>query len=146
MGLALGYEDLNDHDQLRRDPVLALLSGKLEGRRRNCGPLSGKSTLNRLEHAPPTGEPGRYHRIEHDPDALQAVLLRHVHRLLGGQAAAASGAGHRLDRRRGPWPLGGCGFWTMPITDSDSSRSPIPTDADHGFRMSELAELFGPDR
>ena len=32
MGLALGYEDLNDHDELRHDPVLALLSGKLESR------------------------------------------------------------------------------------------------------------------
>ena len=75
MGIALGYEDLNDHDRLRHDPVLALLSGKLEGRRKDCAPLAGKSTLNRLEQAPPRGEPGRYHRIGHDPDALQAVLL-----------------------------------------------------------------------
>jgi len=75
MGIALGYEDLNDHDELRHDPLLALFSGKLEGRRRNCAALAGKSTLNRLEHAPPAGAPGRYHRIEHDADALQAVLL-----------------------------------------------------------------------
>ena len=75
MGIALGYEDLNDHDQLRHDPVLALLSGKLEGHRKDCAPLAGKSTLNRLEQAPHGGEPGRYHRIGHDPDALQAVLL-----------------------------------------------------------------------
>ena len=75
MGITLGYEDLNDHDQLRHDPVLALLSGKLEGHRKDCAPLAGKSTLNRLEHAPPSGEPGRYHRIGHDADALQAVLL-----------------------------------------------------------------------
>ena len=75
MGIALGYEDLNDHDQLRHEPVLALLSGKLEGHRKDCAPLAGKSTLNRLEQAPPRGEPGRYHRIGHDPDALQAVLL-----------------------------------------------------------------------
>ena len=75
MGITLGYEDLNDHDQLRHDPVLALLSGKLEGHRKDCAPLAGKSTLNRLEHAPPRGEPGRYHRIGHDADALQAVLL-----------------------------------------------------------------------
>ena len=61
MGITLGYEDLNDHDQLRHDPVLALLSGKLEGHRKDCAPLAGKSTLNRLEHAPPSGEPGRYH-------------------------------------------------------------------------------------
>ena len=75
MGLALGYEDLNDHDELRHDPVLALLSGKLEARRKDCAPLAGKSTLNRLEHAPPNDAPGRYHRIGHDADALQAVLL-----------------------------------------------------------------------
>ena len=43
--------------------------------RKDCAPLAGKSTLNRLEHAPPSGEPGRYHRIGHDADALQAVLL-----------------------------------------------------------------------
>ena len=67
MGITLGYEDLNDHDQLRHDPVLALLSGKLEGNRKDCAPLAGKSTLNRLEHAPPSGEPGRYHRIGASP-------------------------------------------------------------------------------
>jgi hypothetical protein len=49
MGIALGYEDLIDHDQLRCDPVLATLVGKLEARRRGCTPLAGKSTLNRLE-------------------------------------------------------------------------------------------------
>ncbi len=51
-GLALGYEDLVDHDELRHDPVLAALAGKLEARRKDCAPLAGKSTLNRLEHAP----------------------------------------------------------------------------------------------
>ena len=50
--IALGYEDLVDHDELRFDPVLATLSGKLEARRADCAPLAGKSTLNRLEHAP----------------------------------------------------------------------------------------------
>jgi len=45
-GLALGYEDLNDHDQLREDPLLAVLSGK---RRVGEQALAGKSTLNRLE-------------------------------------------------------------------------------------------------
>src|SRR3954463_804641 len=48
VGIALGYEDLNDHDQLRHDPVLATLAGKLSGTRENCAPLAGKSTLNRL--------------------------------------------------------------------------------------------------
>ena len=51
-GIALGYEDLIDHDELRHDPVLATLAGKLEARRADCAPLAGKSTLNRLEHAP----------------------------------------------------------------------------------------------
>ena len=75
VGLALGYEDLNDHDELRHDPVLALLADKLAGKRKDCAPLAGKSTLNRLEHAPPKGRPSRYHRIEHDPEALQDLLL-----------------------------------------------------------------------
>jgi hypothetical protein len=51
-GIALGYEDLNDHDALRHDPVLGLLSGKFEACRSDCAILAGKSTLNRLEHAP----------------------------------------------------------------------------------------------
>jgi len=50
-GLALGYEDLNDHEQLRSDPLLGLLSGK----RDLDEPLAGKSTLNRLEYAEPAG-------------------------------------------------------------------------------------------
>lgn len=41
-GIALGYEDLVDHDQLRHDPVMALLAGKLQARRRDCAPLAGK--------------------------------------------------------------------------------------------------------
>ena len=73
-GLALGYEDLSDHDSLRHDPLLALLSGKLRGGRGRCAALAGKSTLNRLEHAPGNGGPGRYHRITHDPEALQVLL------------------------------------------------------------------------
>ena len=47
-GLALGYEDLNDHEQLRHDPLLALLAGKREVEE----PLAGKSTLNRMELTP----------------------------------------------------------------------------------------------
>ena len=69
VAIALGYEDLNDHDQLRRDPVLATLAGKLTARRKGCEPLAGKSTLNRLEHAPETREGSRYHKISHDPAA-----------------------------------------------------------------------------
>jgi Transposase DDE domain group 1 len=47
-GIALGYEDLVEHDQLRHDPTLAVLAGKLSARRKDCAPLAGKSTLNRL--------------------------------------------------------------------------------------------------
>jgi hypothetical protein len=59
-GIALGYEDLNDHDELRHDPVLGLLSTTLGPRARNVAPLAGKSTLNRLEHVP--GSPRRRRR------------------------------------------------------------------------------------
>ena len=75
VAIALGYEDLNDHDQLRRDPVLATLAGKLQARRKGCQPLAGKSTLNRLEHAPDTRSGSRYHRIAHDPGAFEALFV-----------------------------------------------------------------------
>ena len=57
--LALGYEDLVDHDQLRHDPTMAVLAGKRSARRKDCAPLAGKSTLNRLELGGP--ELTRYH-------------------------------------------------------------------------------------
>jgi hypothetical protein len=72
-GIALGYEDLVDHDELRHDPVLATLVGKLEARRADCAPLAGKSTLNRLEHAP--SAPSRYHKIGHDPRAIEGLFV-----------------------------------------------------------------------
>jgi hypothetical protein len=73
-GIALGYEDLVDHDELRHDPVLATLVGKLEARRKDCAPLAGKSTLNRLEHAPVSAL-DRYHRIGHDPRAIEQLFV-----------------------------------------------------------------------
>jgi DDE family transposase len=72
-GIALGYEDVVDHDQLRFDPVFATLAGKLTARRKNCAPLAGKSTLNRLEHAPLA--PSRYHKIGHDPVAIEGLFI-----------------------------------------------------------------------
>jgi hypothetical protein len=72
-GIALGYEDLNDHDDLRRDPVLGPVLGQLEARRTGCAPLAGKSTLNRLEHAPVDGD--RYRKIAHDPDAIEHLFV-----------------------------------------------------------------------
>jgi hypothetical protein len=82
-GLALGYEDLNDHDQLQRDPLLALLSGKrdLEGaaRRREQDrgkPGAGKSTLNRLELTGKRVAPGeRYKKIVMNEGAIDTLLV-----------------------------------------------------------------------
>jgi len=67
IGLALGYEDLNDHEQLRHDPLMAVLSGK----RALDAPLAGKSTLNRLELP---GGAKRYHKIDYDPEKIDALL------------------------------------------------------------------------
>jgi len=72
--LALGYEDLLDHDTLRHDPVLAAAMGKLAARRADCAPLAGKSTLNRLEHAP-GGAPTRYHKIGHDAGLIERLFV-----------------------------------------------------------------------
>lgn len=72
-GIALGYEDLADHDEMRRDPVLGPVLGRLEGRRPGCAALAGKSTLNRLEHAPDAG--GRYHRIGYDAEAIENLFV-----------------------------------------------------------------------
>ena len=70
-GLALGYEDLGDHDQLREDPLLAVLSGKA---RVGAEPLAGKSTLNRLELGGET--PSRYKKIRYRPEALDDLLIQ----------------------------------------------------------------------
>jgi DDE family transposase len=72
-GIALGYEDLNDHDELRHDPVLAVLAGKVSARRADCAPVAGKSTLNRLELSRP--EPTRYHKIACDEAAIEALAV-----------------------------------------------------------------------
>ncbi len=73
VGIALGYEDLIDHDELRHDPVMAVLAGKLAATRSDCAPLAGKSTLNRLELS--RTEPTRYAKIAADADAIEALLV-----------------------------------------------------------------------
>lgn len=82
-GIALGYEDLNDHDDLRGDALLATLVGKADPtgdqrpRDRDKGyPLAGKSTLNRLELAP-AGAPyrHRYHKIVCDPEKVDRFFV-----------------------------------------------------------------------
>lgn len=68
-GLALGYEDLNDHEQLRQDPVLRVLAGKPD----MDEALAGKSTLNRLELS--DGTPDRYKKITYWKDAIDSLLV-----------------------------------------------------------------------
>jgi len=66
-GLALGYEDLCDHEQLRTDPLFAVLAGKPD----LDAPLAGKSTLNRLELV---GQSQRYHKIGYSAEAIDQLL------------------------------------------------------------------------
>ena len=68
-GLALGYEDINDHEQLRRDPVFGILAG----RTKQDEPLAGKSTLNRMELG--TGINGRYKKITYWKEAIDELLV-----------------------------------------------------------------------
>jgi hypothetical protein len=71
-GLALGYEDLNDHDQLRHDPLMNVLSGKRE----LSTALASKSTLCRLESTPDSGaEQQRYKKVRYDPQAIDRLLV-----------------------------------------------------------------------
>lgn len=83
LGLALGYEDINDHEQLRADPLLAAVagvvdpSGRSRRRQRDRGkPLAGKSTLNRFEHgAVSRAAVDRYKRIEVRQEAIEDLLI-----------------------------------------------------------------------
>ena len=86
-GLALGYDDLNDHDDLCRDPVLALLAGKrdVEGQQRRRAEdrgkaLAGKSTLNRLElSGQSVSEEERYKKIAFDPEGADRLQIGRAH-------------------------------------------------------------------
>jgi hypothetical protein len=69
-GLALGYEDLNDHEQLRTDPVFGILAGKQD----LAEPLAGKSTLNRMELG--TGIHDRYKKITFWKEAVDELLVK----------------------------------------------------------------------
>jgi Transposase DDE domain group 1 len=64
---------LNDNDELRHGPVMAVLAGKLTARRQDCAPIAGKSTLNRLERSLP--KPSRYLKIHHDPEAIERSFV-----------------------------------------------------------------------
>ena len=82
-GLVLGHEDLNDHDELRKDPLLATVVGKVDAtganraRERDQGAaLAGRSTLNRLEHSlQAEAAESRYHRITADGDAIERFFV-----------------------------------------------------------------------
>jgi Transposase DDE domain group 1 len=74
-GIALGYEDLNDHESLRHDAVFGALLGKLAAKRRSdCAALAGKSTLNRLELHECAGS-SRYHKIRPETEAIEGVWV-----------------------------------------------------------------------
>jgi len=72
-GIALGYEDLVDHDELRHDPTMAVLAGKLSARRKDCAPVAGKSTLNRLELGGP--ELTRYRKIAWEGAKIETLFV-----------------------------------------------------------------------
>lgn len=81
-GIALGYEDINDHERLRFDPLLAASCGRSDvlGEKRHCEadkgrPLAGKSTLNRLELGT-EGTGGHYRKIQCDPEKIEALLIK----------------------------------------------------------------------
>lgn len=101
--LALGYEDLNDHDTLRLDPLLAVAAGKVDplglDRLQDKGhALAAPSTLNRLELS--NNKITRYHKISHDPVQIEQTLLRLAVRSLPKRAAQIvldlDGMGHLL--------------------------------------------------
>ncbi len=100
---ALGYEDLNDHEQLRADPLLATACGKNDplgtDRRFHPGPaLAAPATLNRLELS--NHKNTRCHKLPHDPQKIEALLLELGTRCLPKHAAEIvvdlDAMGHRL--------------------------------------------------
>jgi hypothetical protein len=77
-GLVQGYEDLNDHEQLRYDTMFGVAVGKLESEHPRCAPLAGKSTLNRLEqalHAEADLSKQRYIKLNLMPERINKLLV-----------------------------------------------------------------------
>ena len=120
-GIALGYEDIVDHDLLRHDPILGVLGGTLTRKRSNCAALAGKSTLNRLEHAAKVGT-DPYHKITHDPSAIERLFVTQMMEAHGADGPAESGlaSGKTGHPERG---------WNEPprqlIIDLDATHDPI---------------------
>lgn len=73
-GMALAYEDVNDHEQLRSDPLLGAALGKLTAQRSDCEALAGKSTLNRLERFAAEGIT-RYQKIRPEGAAIERLMV-----------------------------------------------------------------------
>jgi hypothetical protein len=102
-GLALGYQDLNDHDTLRLDPLLATRVGNTDPSgqdRLRCQdkgkPLAGKSTLKRLQLTPPDANAdSRYHKIVADPQAISDSWSR-TRRVVGKAEYVPRGPNPRL--------------------------------------------------
>ena len=89
-GVALGYEDLNDPDRLRLDPLLAVACNKRDplgvDRLHQKGvALAGASTLNRLELS--NNKATRYHKLRHAPEKIQSCLLERGVRCLPRHAS-----------------------------------------------------------
>lgn len=77
-GLVQGYEDLNDHEDLRHDRLFGVVLGQLESQHPRCAPLAGKSTLNRLEqamHVTSDLSDSRYVKMSLNPSAVEALLV-----------------------------------------------------------------------
>jgi hypothetical protein len=77
-GLVQGYEDLNDHDLLRHDPMFGIAVGKLASGPERCAPLAGKSTLKRLEkamHGAIDVSEERYVKVCVQPQAMASLLV-----------------------------------------------------------------------
>jgi hypothetical protein len=77
-GLVQGYEDLNDHDELRHDRMFGIAVGKLESEHPRCAPLAGKSTLNRLEqamHVETDLSEQRYVKVCVNPTQMASLLV-----------------------------------------------------------------------
>ena len=101
-GLVLGYEDLNDHDELRKDRTFAVLAGKLNPvLRSDCEALAGKSTLNRLEHTPKR-HGSKYHKIDCDGAQVDALF---VELFLGAHERAPREIVLDLDNTDPPYPV-----------------------------------------
>ena len=75
LALALGREVLNDHDRLRHDPAIGAVLGRTEPLRRDCAPLAGKSTLNRLELSAAGAEASKHRKIVANFAAMDQLLV-----------------------------------------------------------------------